>query len=337
MPGEPVSVGALVDDEGSVGERGREGAERSGARSGHGERSRIDVGNRGRLGEAVGQSAVGSREWFSARAHDPRRVRLRAASRYLLSQHGSERELVGVDGAGNPTTRRLGHERSEDFVAGEVRVDRYGVGVEIEQSAAAVHGRGEIAQVGERQPAPDVIDDGDELDDAVTVREAKRPAVRARLGRVFLDARHGGRDEVREDPFDVERFAKRQPQIDAPYRRVGTAVAAPRSLAQLGRRRREHFTHGRVELAHAREAGGPRDRGDVEGRGLDEEPRGLGPLRARQREWSRSNLGEELALDLPDAVAEAAREAGHAFAVDHSVGDAAHRAGDDVGAHVPLG
>ena len=50
-----------------------------------------------------------------------------------------------------------------------------------------------------------------------------------------------------------------------------------------------------------------------------------------------AELGEQLSLELPGAVAEACGQAGHAIAVDDAVGDQAHRPGHDVGAHVPLG
>jgi hypothetical protein len=112
-----------------------------------------------------------------------------------------------------------------------VCVDRDRVGIEIEEPAATVDRSGEIAQVGERKPAADVIDTGDELDDAVTVGESEGAAVRAGFGEVFLDPGNGGGNEMCEYALDVERLPQRQSQVDAPGRRARALVAFAGALA----------------------------------------------------------------------------------------------------------
>ena len=69
---------------------------------------------------------------------------------------------------------------------------------------------------------------------------------------------------------------------------------------------------------------------------LDQHPRGLRPLGAGQRDRTGADLGDELAVQVPLAVAEPAGEPGDALAVDDAVGDQPHRATDEVGPLVPL-
>ena len=108
------------------------------------------------------------------------------------------------------------------------------------------------------------------------------------------------------------------------------------SAAQLGRREREDLLHGLVERPDAGEARGERDVGHRQLAGLDQQPRGLCALGAGERERAGAELGQQLALDLADAVAELCGQARYAVAVDHAVRDQPHRAGDQVGAVVPL-
>ena len=131
-----------------------------------------------------------------------------------------------------------------------------------------------------------------------------------------------------------ERGAHREPQRhDAGGRRLG-AVRAP---TELGGRGGEDLADRVVELTDAREPGRERHVGESEVGGLHEHPRGLRPLRPRERERSGTDLGEEQPVDLALAVAEARRDAGDAFAVDHAVGDQAHGPRDGVATGVPLG
>ena len=281
------AVAALVDHERPVGERGGQRPQRLGPGGGHREHGRIGVGDRRGFGETVREAAVGARERFPAGDDQASGVGARTARRHLLAEHGPQRELRRIDGAGHAPAGRLGDQRRERGVGREVGVDGDRVGVEVEQPAAPVHGGGEVAQVGEREPAANVVDERHELDDPVTVGEAQDAAVRAGLGDVLLDAGNRGRDEVREHAFDVERLTQRQPQIDAASAEPCTAsssVAAQRAGPQLGRRGGKDLLHRRVELAHAREPCGPRDRRDVEGGRLDQDARGLRPLRAGERQ-----------------------------------------------------
>ena len=106
--------------------------------------------------------------------------------------------------------------------------------------------------------------------------------------------------------------------------------------AQLGRREREDLLHGLVEGPHAGEPRGERDVGHLQLAGLDQEPSGLCALGAGERERPGAELGVQLTLHLADAVAEVSGQAWYAVAVDHAVRDQPHRAGDQVGAVVPL-
>ena len=58
---------------------------------------------------------------------------------------------------------------------------------------------------------------------------------------------------------------------------------------------------------------------------------------AGQREWAGADLGLQEPLQLAGGVAEVGREAADAFPIHRAVGDQAHRAPDDVTAHIPFG
>ncbi len=115
----------------------------------------------------------------------------------LLAEHGPHGELGLVHGARHAAARRLVDQGREQRVGAQLVVDGDGVGVEVEQPAAAADGDGQIALVGEDQPAADVLRARGEGHDAVPVREAQRAPVRAVAP--LLDARHGGRREVSEE------------------------------------------------------------------------------------------------------------------------------------------
>jgi hypothetical protein len=85
------------------------------------------------------------------------------------------------------------------------------------------------------------------------------------------------------------------------------------------------------------EAGGQRDVSDRQRRPLEEHSRRLRALRARQGKRTRADHGHERAMYMALGVAQLLRQAADAVAVDHAVGDQAHRATDQVGAGVPLG
>ena len=114
----------------------------------------------------------------------------------------------------------------------------------------------------------------------------------------------------------------------------GVPVAA---VAQLGRGDRVDLADRLVELAQAREAGRERDVDDGQVRGLQQRPRHARALRPGQRERRRAQVVDEDPPQLPLAVAQAMRQAGHALAVHEALVDEAHRAAGDVAAQVPLG
>src|SRR5690606_6117747 len=94
---------------------------------------------------------------------------------------------------------------------------------------------------------------------------------------------------------------------------------------------------GVVELPDAGEAGREGDGRHRQIGGLEQDPGGVGALRAGEGDGSGADLGGELALHLPGAVAEPCGEPGDALAVDDTVGDQPHGTADHVGPHVPLG
>ncbi|MDQ0717337.1 hypothetical protein QFZ55_006789 [Streptomyces luteogriseus] len=217
-------------------------------------------------------------------------------------------------------------------VRAELVVDGDGVGVQVEQAAAAADGDGQVAQVAEGEAAGDVVRVRGEGHDAVAVREAQGAAVGAVAP--LLHAGYGRRGEVAEEVVGVERGAERQPQGEHAW--GARALPSGGAGAQLARGQREDLADRVVEGADRGEAGGEGDLRHGQGGRLDEQPGRLGALGAGEREGARAQLGEELALDLPGAVAEPAGEAGHSLAVHDAVGDQPHGAGHEVGALVPL-
>ncbi len=137
-----------------------------------------------------------------------------------------------------------------------------------------------------------------------------------------------------EEVVGVEGGAERQAQGEGA--RGVARCAAGGAGAQVGRREGEDLAHGVVEGADGGEAGREGDVRHGQGRRLDEEPGRLGALGAGEGQRAGAQFGEELAFDLPGAVAEPGGEAGYALAVHDAVGDQPHRAGHEVGALVPL-
>ena len=101
-------------------------------------------------------------------------------------------------------------------------------------------------------------------------------------------------------------------------------MSARGTRAQIGRRQREDLPDGVIECPHA---GKTRGEGDVTHRnrtGLDQQPRGLGPLSSCQRQRASAQLGEQLPLDLPDAVPQPRGQARDTVAIDHPIGESEH-------------
>jgi len=149
---------------------------------------------------------------------------VRRGGGHLLTEHGPDRELVGVDGARHPAAGGLGHLWGEHRVGGQQFGDRLGVGVQVQQAAAAADGDGQVPQIGQGQLAADVLGPGPQGHDRVPARQPHRAPVAAVPP--FLDARHGGRREVAEQAVGDQRLAEQQPQ----GRRAGAGVG-PAPLA----------------------------------------------------------------------------------------------------------
>ena len=125
----------------------------------HGERTRVtagQLGQRRRRREEVGDRAVGLGERVSRRLHEPAGDRPRPGDRDLLADDGAHGELETVGGARHPPARVLLDHRPEVRVAPQGLPDGDGVGVEVEQLAAARHRGRQVAQVGEHELALDV-------------------------------------------------------------------------------------------------------------------------------------------------------------------------------------
>jgi hypothetical protein len=112
----------------------------------------------------------------------------------------------------------------------------------------------------------------------------------------------------------------------APVARAARATARPTAVraasAQGAGRRREDRSNGLVELADRGEAGGERDLGEGQAGRLDQQPRGVGALRAGERERPCPQLGDEQPVEVALAVAEARRGSRPAAPPPRSAGSA---------------
>jgi hypothetical protein len=221
-----------------------------------------------------------------------------------------------------------------------------GVGIEVEQLAAARYRGLQIAQIrkdelafheGRAVGAPGF--GRSQCDDPVPVREPQA----ARVGGVVecLDARQRAQAEEVEHRGGVEGLPAGEPEPDG--LRGWLALVAPaqrrarRPRPQPARRVCERLAHGVVALAHAGEAGGEGHVGDKEIGRLEQDARRLAALRPGEGERASAHLGRDEAVQLARAVAETAGQSFDALAVDDAVTDQPHGAGDDVGPDVPLG
>ena len=151
-----VAVGAGVELETAVGERARELAD--GARPGgrHGQQRRVGLGERLGRRKEVRERAGRLRQRRAERGDQPRRGGARGGHRHLLAKHRAHGDLAAVGGARDALARPCRHVRRQQRVGAQRGVDRQRVGVEVEQRAAAAHGGGQVAQVGEPQHGGDV-------------------------------------------------------------------------------------------------------------------------------------------------------------------------------------
>ena len=109
-------------------------------------------------------SAIGVGKWMvsvadrsaigvAQRLRDPAEHRAGAGDRHLLADDRAHHQLEAVDVSGHAEARMLAHERREQRVLLEQRVDGDRVGVEVEQPPAPLHRGREVPQVVEPQRA----------------------------------------------------------------------------------------------------------------------------------------------------------------------------------------
>ena len=247
-------------------------------------------------------------------------TRARAGHRDLLADDRAHGELGAVDRPRHAPAGRPAHERGEQAGTPEDGVDGLGVGVQVEQRPAALHGGREVAQVAELESALDATVARGELGDAVAVGEAQRAPVGV-AGDLFDSGHRASREEPKQGGA-IERCAARQSQEQrAGFRggggRGGAGTPAPpRPPPHLGGRQGEHRPHGVVELTQAGEAGGEGDVVERYGGRFDQQSRRLGTPGSREVEGPRSELLGEQSAQVARAVGESPREAVDAFAVD---------------------
>ena len=102
-----VSVGARVEHQVAARQRLRESEQSAAARGGHRQLGGVDAGQGRGRGERARHGADRPRHRRSVVAHQPAGQRGGAGQRHLLAEHGSHRQLVGVDVAGHPPSGRL--------------------------------------------------------------------------------------------------------------------------------------------------------------------------------------------------------------------------------------
>ena len=166
--------------------------------------------------------------------------------------------------------------RAEDVVDGRR------VGVEVEHPAAPGDGGTEVAELRQSQASGDAraaFGAGGELHDGRAVRQVEDPGERRPVP--LLEAGHRMRAEEEQHLGGLVRRSCGQPEGE-PAGRACPGAPLNRS-PEPRRRRREDLADGVVELADAREPGRERDVGHRQVGGLDEHPRGLGPLRPGER------------------------------------------------------
>ena len=183
---------------------------------------------------------------------------------------------------------------------------------------------GEVAQVGRaRSVAVDVVVGrrGREPGRPRAVRQAQHAPVGA-VGPRPTPPRPAPRAWPRKSSSAGARRAARGRRRRSGDRAAAGAAAAGDARASRSSRRACVANTSRTVSLNWRmlgEAGRERDLGERQVGGLDQQPRGLGPLRPGERERAGAELGDELPVEVALAVAEPAREAGDALAVDDAV------------------
>ena len=124
------------------------GAQRRSRRAGIASTSSSAGGaRRPRSGKTCVSDPSGRGQRLAVALHDARSMRTRGRDRDLLAEHGAHDDLRAVDAAGHAQPRARGDERREQRVARQHGGDRDGIGVQVEQPAAARDGDAEVAHV----------------------------------------------------------------------------------------------------------------------------------------------------------------------------------------------
>jgi acrylyl-CoA reductase (NADPH) len=247
-----TAVGAGVEPQLAGGQRAAQADERAGPRARHRQPPRIQGGERVRRREQGGHRAARAREALAVLGDQPAGGGARRRNRHLLAEHRAHRQLGAIDASRNPQARGSRHERADERIAAQVRGDGGGVGVEVQQPAAALHRRGLVARVVEPQPAVHARRREAHLGDAGPVREAQAAAVHVALD--LLDAGHGARGEPSQQRAGVQRRAERQAPRAIDHRPTvpGSAIAmtVPESFpAFLATRRDDAVERGPSTIA----------------------------------------------------------------------------------------
>ena len=211
-----LPVLARIDDQRPRRQGRRQAAQGAGASARH--RQVAGRGDRLRRGKEPGDPAVrldkGSPSCSASRA-----ARARAPARDTCWPRTARSASSAPSTA--PGTRRPGlaaTSGAERRVAPQQGVDGLGVGVQVEQPAAPLDRRRQVAQVVETQPAPHALAGRAHLHDAGPVGQPQRPPVALAVGLLDPGDRPGGQE--RHQPLAVEgppyRQAQLQPAADRP-------------------------------------------------------------------------------------------------------------------------
>ena len=181
--------------------------QRSATRGRHGEVGRTALGDRRGRREHVRDPADRSGQRLPDRRDQSGRERACSFHRHLLTEHSSGQQLDTIGVSGRAEARSLPNERCQDRVVGEVRLDRIGIGVEVEHSAASLHGRLRVGDIVEMQRTHQRVRARRARtrrhgDHRVAVAQPERPVIGRAIPR--LDPGHGTHAEKVEDALGVE-------------------------------------------------------------------------------------------------------------------------------------
>ncbi len=127
---------------------------------------RVDLGEVLDRREDVRQPAVDIGHRLAVRGDDARGVGAGGLDRHLLAQHHTKGEFVLIDGPRDALPGRLRDQGAQVRVGAKRVNDGFGVGVEVQQAAAAGDRRGEVAEVVQHELAPHVVGFRCETDDS---------------------------------------------------------------------------------------------------------------------------------------------------------------------------